>query len=247
MSDTDLTADEVASFLTTHPDFFESHPAILLNINVSHPHGGRTVSIPERQLIATREKSKIIEAKLGELISFGEENDKLSDKVHALTLKLIDSASLEQSVDVLYLDLLDSFQVPHVALRLWGVAPLHDSVGDMGLPNPTPEFQHVPVELQQFVEAMTQPYCGNHSVYETHLWFGEHAPHLKSYALVALKTDRCFGLLLMASESAERFYSDMGTLFLTRIGDVFAHAISRHVSSYHLPGDEPGDESSAAE
>ncbi len=239
MSDIDLTADEVAAFLTTHPDFFESYPAILLNINVSHPHGGRTVSIPERQLIATREKSKIIEAKLGELIAFGEENDKLSDKVHALTLKLIDCASLEQSVDVLYLDLLDSFQVPHVALRLWGVAPMDDSVGDTGLPNPSPEFQHVPVELQQFVEAMTQPYCGNHPVYETHLWFGEHAPHLKSYALVALKTDRCFGLLLMASESAERFYSDMGTLFLTRIGDVFAHAIGRHISSYHLPSDEP--------
>ncbi len=235
MSNNELSAEEVARFLTANPDFFESHPAILLNLNVSHPHGGRTVSIPERQLIATREKSKIIEAKLSELISFGEENDKLSDKVHALTLKLIDCSSLEQSVDVLYLDLLDSFQVPHVALRLWKVAPLDDSVGDTS----APEFQHVPVELQQFVEAMTQPYCGNHPVYETHLWFGEHAPHLKSYALVALKTDLCFGLLLMASESAERFYSDMGTLFLTRIGDVFAHSIGRHVTSYHLPTDEP--------
>ena len=126
MSDTDLTADEIAAFLTAHPDFFEAHPNILLRLNVAHPHGGRTVSIPERQLIATREKSKIIEAKLGELISFGEENDRLSDKVHALTLKLIDCSSLEQSVDVLYLDLLDSFQVPHMALRLWGVAPLDD-------------------------------------------------------------------------------------------------------------------------
>ena len=37
------------------------------------------------------------------------------------------------------------------------------------------------------------------------------APHLKSYALVPLKTDKTFGLLLMASESAERFYTDMGT------------------------------------
>ena len=247
MPNNELNADVIADFLTKNPDFFESHPNVLLNLNVSHPHGGRTVSIPERQLIATREKSKIIESKLGELILFGEENDKLSDKVHTLTLKLIDCASLEQAVDVLYLDLLDNFQVPHVALRLWGVAPLDDSVGDTS----APEFQHVPVELQQFVESMTQPYCGNHPVYETNLWFGEHAPHLKSYALVALKTDRCFGLLLMASESAERFYSDMGTMFLSRIGDVFAHAIGRHVTSYTLPPDdmahEPENTPTAAE
>ena len=87
----------------------------------------------------------------------------------------------------------------------------------------------MPAELRQFVEAMTQPYCGAHSVYETHLWFGEHAPHLKSYALVPLKTDKTFGLLLMASESAERFYADMGTMFLSRIGDVFAHCVARNL------------------
>jgi uncharacterized protein len=217
----ELTAEDVAQFLTSHPDFFESQPEVLLNLQVAHPHGGRTVSIPERQLIATREKARLIESKLGELIQFGEENDRLSEKVHALTLRLIGCSGLDQAVDTLYLDLLDRFQVPHVALRLWKVAPPAE---------PAPEFQPVPPELRQFVEAMTQPYTGNHPVYETHLWFGEHAPHLKSYALVPLKTGSCFGLLLMASESSERFYADMGTMFLTRIGDVFAHAIARHVT-----------------
>ena len=106
-------------------------------------------------------------------------------------------------------------------VRLWCVAKPE---------NATPEFQTVPAELRQFVESMAQPYCGAHSVYETHLWFGEHAPHLKSYALVPLKSDKTFGLLLMASESAERFYTDMGTMFLSRIGDVFAHTMSRHVT-----------------
>ena len=42
-----------------------------------HPHGGRTVSIGERQLVATREKVKLLEGKLSELIQFGEENIKL--------------------------------------------------------------------------------------------------------------------------------------------------------------------------
>jgi uncharacterized protein len=220
-----MSVDDIAGFLRANPDFFEHYPDVLLNLNVTHPHGGRTVSIPERQLIATREKTKLLETKLAELINFGEENDVLSQKVHALTLKLIACNTLNESVDTLYLELLDRFQVPHVAVRLWGVTPHADAELATG-----PEFQSVPLELRQFVEAMTEPYCGAHPVYETHLWFGEHAPHLKSYALMPLKTDRCFGLLLMASESAERFYADMGTMFITRLSQVFAQNIARQVT-----------------
>lgn len=218
-----LSTEQVAEFLRAHPDFFEQHVDVLLNINVAHPHGGRTVSIPERQLIATREKVKLLETKLAELIHFGEENDALSDKIHQLTLRLIACPTLDQLIDSAYLDLLDNFHVPHVAVRIWDVAPAAASAS-------APEFQPVGTELTRFVEAMKEPYCGSHPVYETNLWFGEHAPHLKSYALVPLKAGRTFGLLLMASESAERFYADMGTVFLTRIGEVLAQCLARHLS-----------------
>lgn len=227
MSALEMNIDDVAEFLKANPDFFEQHADVLLALNVTHPHGGRTVSIPERQLIATREKVRLLETKLAELIQFGEENDGLSYKVHALTLKLIGCASLDQAIDILYLDLLDSFQVPHVAVRLWGVASMAGTT--------TPEFQPAPAELRQFVEAMTQPYCGAHPVYETHLWFGEHAPHLKSYALVPLKTEKTFGVLLMASENATRFYADMGTMFISRIGQVFAHCAARNLTMVTEP------------
>ena len=224
-----LSSEQIAEFFRANPDFFESNVDVLLAINVTHPHGGRTVSIPERQLIATREKVKLLETKLSELITFGQENDTVSEKIHALTLALVGCASFEQLIDTLYLDLLDNFQVPHVAVRFWDVALPEKS---------TPEFQPVAAELVQFVEAMTGPYCGSHPVYETHLWFGEHAPHLKSYALIPLKKDATFGLLLMASENAERFYADMGTIFLTRIGDVFAHCLARHLRLVRGPQGE---------
>lgn len=224
-----LNSEQIADFLRANPDFFESNFDVLLNINVTHPHGGRTVSIPERQLIATREKVKLLESKLSELITFGQENDALSEKIHRLTLELIACTSQEQLIDTLYLDLLDNFQVPHVAVRFWNVV----------LPeSPAPEYQPVAAELVQFVAAMTGPYCGSHPVYETNHWFGEHAPHLKSYALIPLKKDDAFGLLLMASENAERFYADMGTVFLTRIGDIFAHCVARHLSLIPAPPSE---------
>ena len=228
-----LNNEQIAEFFRANPDFFESNVDVLLNINVTHPHGGRTVSIPERQLIATREKVKLLEGKLSELITFGQENDTLSEKIHLLTLGLIDCNTHEQLIDTLYLDLLDNFQVPHVAVRLWNVN-IPASAPDTS----SPEFQPDAAELVQFVDAMTGPYCGSHPVYETHLWFGEHAPHLKSYALIPLKKDRMFGLLLLASENAERFYADMGTVFLSRIGDVFGHCLTRHISLVHATTSE---------
>ncbi len=221
MSSAELSIEQVAEFLREYPEFFEHHPDVLLNIEVPHPHGGRTVSIPERQLIATRERVKLLEGKLAELVKFGEENDALSDKVHALTLKLIGAGDREATINTLYLDLLDTFQIPHVVVRVWNA--------DASEASAAPEFTPVATELTQFVEAMTAPYVGGHPVYETNLWFGEHAPHLKSYAMVPLKTDRVFGVLLLASENAERFYTGMGTMFLSRIGDVFAYALARHL------------------
>jgi len=219
MSQTELSSEQVATFLRERPAFFSEHADILLSIELPHPHGGRTISIPERQLVATREKARLLETKLAELIRFGEENDALSEKLHGLTLKLIAATGRERIIDTLYLELLDTFQVPHVVVRFWDVIAPEGTSGA--------EFQPVASELIQFTQAMTTPYVGAHPVYETNLWFGEHAPHLKSYAMVPLKTERLFGVLLLASENSERFYSGMGTVFLSRIGDVFAAAVAR--------------------
>jgi uncharacterized protein YigA (DUF484 family) len=217
-----LNADQVAEFLRQNPGFFENHVDILMNLQIPHPHGGRAVSISERQLIAVREKSKLLEDKLRELIEFGEENDALSEKVHRLACRLIDAPSLDATLDTLYLDFLDHFAVPHVAVRLWNVAE----------DNPeTREFAPVAAELRQFVERMTAAYCGPHAVYESQSWFGEAAPHLKSFAMVPLRNDGVgFGVVALASEDPKRFYPEMGTLYLARIADLVSHALWRFVT-----------------
>jgi len=64
-----LTAEQVAEFLKQNPGFFESHVEVLMNLQIPHPHGGRAVSIGERQLVAAREKAKMLEEKLREMIA----------------------------------------------------------------------------------------------------------------------------------------------------------------------------------
>jgi uncharacterized protein YigA (DUF484 family) len=217
-----VTAEEVAEFLKQNPGFFENNVDLLVNLQIPHPHGGRAVSIGERQLVAVREKSKLLEDKLRELIQFGEENDVVGDKVHRLACRLMEAESLDAALDTLYLDLLDHFAVPHVAARLWSVAEENPD---------TKEFAPVAPEMREFVEKMTAPYCGNHAVYENQQWFGEAAPHLKSFALVPLAREgQPFGVVALASEDPRRFYAEMGTLHLARIGDLVSHALWRFVT-----------------
>jgi len=217
-----LNADQVAEYLRQNPGFFEDHVDILMNLQIPHPHGGRAVSIGERQLVAVREKSRLLEDKLRELIAFGEDNDAVGEKVHRLSCRLMDAPSLDACLDTLYLDLLDHFAVPHVAVRLWHVAEENPE---------TKEFGAVAAEMREFVEKMPVPYCGHHAVYESQAWFGEAAPHLKSFALVALKReDLHFGVVGLASEDPKRFYPEMGTLYLGRIGELVSHALWRFVT-----------------
>ena len=217
-----LSTEEVAEFLRQNPGFFENHVDVLMNLQIPHPHGGRAVSIGERQLVALREKSKLLEDKLRELIQFGEENDAVGGKVHRLSCRLIEAPSLDAALDTLYLDLLDHFAVPHVAVRLWNVAEENPE---------TKEFSPVASEMREFVEKMQAPYCGGHAVYESQAWFGEAAPHLKSFALVRLERDGLtFGVVALASEDPQRFYPEMGTLYLARIGELMSHALWRFVT-----------------
>jgi len=222
-----LTPEQVADYLRQNPGFFEQNVDLLVNIQIPHPHGGRAVSIVERQLVAVREKTRLLEEKLRELIAFGEENDALSGKVHRLACRLIEAGGLEAALDVAYLDLLDHFAVPHVAVRLWGVA---ESDPD------TKEFGDVGAEMRDFTARMAAPYCGGHAVYESQAWFGDAAPHLRSFALVALRREgQAFGVLALASEDPQRFYAEMGTLYLERIGELLACALGRHVTPVREP------------
>ena len=216
-----MKPDDVAAYLKEHPEFFESYAEVIADVFIPHPHGGRAISIGERQILTLRERGKQLEAKLGELIRFGEENDAISEKVHRLTLALIATRDVPALLHAVHFNLREDFAVPHVALRIWhpGGEP------DM------PEFEPASEATRSFADTLLHPHCGPLAMADTAAFFGEAAPLLKSYAYVALRGKDTVGLLALASEDAQRFLSEMGTLFLTRIGEVIAACLLRHLEA----------------
>ena len=217
-----LNAEAVADYLKSNPGFFEHYADLMAQIFVPHPHGGRAVSLVERQMLTLREKSRAAEHKLAELIAFGEDNDRISEKVHRLAVGLLGAKTALAVAHLLNFHLADDFGVPHVAVRLWEKpAGAEDA----------PEFSPVGAELRDLADTLHRPYCGATTGLATAALFGDAAEHIRSKALIALRIDgRTIGLIAMGSEESHRFYADMGTLYLERIGELAAAALARVMS-----------------
>lgn len=219
-----MNSDEAEQYLKDHPDQFaqllagllERQPGLLDSMQVPHPYGGRAIPLSERQTLGLRDKVKLLEGKLAELIQFGEENDAISEKVHRVSSALLGAKDFAAVVHALYFHLREDFAVPHVALRLWGQSLLDGTI----------EGEPVTEEQRALVDTMGAPQCGPAEGSTFLPWFRESAAHVRSIALIPLGASKAFGMLALGSEDPQRFYPEMGTLYLRRIGELAAAALS---------------------
>jgi uncharacterized protein len=202
-----MRAEDVAQYLQDHPQFFEDYADILSEITIPHPYGGRTVSLSERQMLALREKNKEMEKKFHELMDFARDNDALQQKVHQFTLALLGTHNLMDLQETVTRNLCEIFEIPHAVIHVW-----------KGLPPSA--------EVLSFTDQQQQPVCTHHALHDTQSWFGEAADHLRSFAYLPLRNnEHSIGLLILASEDAQRFYPEMGTVFLQRIAEIVSGAL----------------------
>jgi len=215
-----MKPEDVAKFLHEHPGFFNEYADLLADIELSHPQDEKVISLSERQVISLRERNRVLQDKLLELISFGEENDAISEKMHRLAIALLSVSNLDELFNALYFSLKEDFSVPLVALRLWNVSA--DDNASYG------EFTSTSEDVHVIAESLPQPYCGNHIANEIKQWFGERAEYLHSFAMVPLDSTKTMGLLVLGSPDNERFYPEMGTLHLKRLGELVCTTITRY-------------------
>ncbi len=214
-----MKPEDVAQFLQEHPRFFNEYADLLADIQISHPQDDKVISLNERQVISLRERNRVLQDKLLELISFGEENDAISEKMHRLAIALLSVSNLDELFNALYFSLKEDFAVPLVAMRFWNI-----SCGS----KPYDEFATTSEDVHVIAESLSHPYCGNHIADEIKQWFGEGAEYLNSFAMIPLKTTKSIGLLVLGSPDAARFYPEMGTLHLKRLGELVCTTITRY-------------------
>lgn len=210
-----LDAASVAAWLQSHPDFFEAYPQVLGELQLPHPHGEHAVSLSERQLILLREKNRLLEQRMGEMIRYAEHNDSTSAKVHQLALQLMQSPDLPTLVPAVRQFMQSQFGVTQAIMRFWGPLREYD---DPALPPVDPT-------LQSQVGELSAPYRGPAPAPGVQQWCEPTTPALLSFALLPLPCPAGHaGALLLAATDSTRFSPDMGAFYLTRMAELIGMA-----------------------
>lgn len=215
-----ISEDDIASYLISTPDFFERHADVLSSVQLTSPHGARAVSLQERQAEMLREKIKVLEQRLMELMRHGNENMLIGDKLQRWARQLF---LVHRAVDlpvVLVSEICAQFNVPQAALRLWDVAEVYAQ---------EPFALGANDDVRSLASSLTAPYCGVNAGFEAVQWL-EDPQAAASLVLLPLRPNAsapAFGLLVLASPDAARYEAGMATDFLERIGELASASLSR--------------------
>src|SRR5262249_38702474 len=144
--------DDVAQFLSEHPDFFQERPDLLGQLDVPHPQNGQAISLVERQSLLLRERGRALETRLAELMRHGEENDAIVEKLVHWSRALLAQPEAAQLPATLVNELKTGFSVPFAAIRLWNVRDeyaTHEFASPVGL------------DAIRLAASMAAPFCGS--------------------------------------------------------------------------------------
>ena len=115
----DLDAAQVAAWLQQNPEFFETHRDLLSQIRLRHPHGGRAISLIERQVTVLRDSNRMLEKRVADFLRIGRDNDALSMKMQGLAHALLGEREPSRLPGLLCAGLRRGFDVPFELVRLW--------------------------------------------------------------------------------------------------------------------------------
>lgn len=216
--DDTLTATDVAAYLRRHPGFLTEFPELAAQLELPREQG-QVASLAAYQTQNLREKNAELERRLAELIEIAAENEKLMERVHALTVALLRANTMEVTARSVVAKLSADFHTEHVRLVLFGNEP--------HLPRAT-WLQQVagPEALPEFAEFLDQnePVSGRLSAEKLGRLFGVVATEIRSVAMMRLGDS---GMLAIGSHDPDRFQPGMGTLFLKMISATITAALAR--------------------
>lgn len=212
-SATAIGAAEVIACLREHPDFFSTHLDLLEKLYIPH-HSGGAVSLVEKQLHLMRERNRHLQRQMDELLDIARDNDKLFQRLHQLTLTMLDAGDFASALASLSDALHQCFNADFVAVRVFLERP--DA--------PVSEIFLAPTAVQPFADVLTRqkPLFGTPTEEQRQLVFGTDADQVASCAIIPLLRGDWQGLLGIGSRDEHRYHPAMGNLVLGRMGDIVA-------------------------
>jgi len=207
-----MTDEEVARFLQGNPAFFQQNPGLLTDLLLPDPHQGNAVSLIERQALLLRERVKVLEARLAELIRIGRDNDALARSLVDWTKALLEEPDRARMAQRAAEQLQRIFAIPLVEIRTWS----EPACGPDG-------------PAARLVSSLRAPVCGSNIDLAPISGLSPAWSQVRSSALIPLRRAaeaEAFGVVVLGSSDPERFEAALGTAVLARIGEIASAALA---------------------
>ena len=213
-----VTDEQVDAYLRQHPEFFQHHLDLLEKMHIPHP-SGNAISLISKQLEIFRAKHQEQENQLTALIDIARDNDASFNRMHELTLAMLEANSLEDAVANLSDVLAECFFTDFIAIKIIQeqsespISNLFVDPSDAGL-------KHFANELTS-----NQPKCGRPTLAQARFLFGDAAAEVRSSAIIPMAFTRLEGLIAIGSRDEARFHYSMGSLFLTQMSEIIGNRL----------------------
>lgn len=214
----ELTAEAVADYLRSNPEFFLEHQDVLAQLTLPHD-SGRAISLVERQIHLFREQRDILQRELAELVAVARQNDRLFEKSKRLLVKLLEAESLEDMATVLDESMRHDFGLDAAGLVLLSEEAQPPQQGSLHFIT-----RHQADEVLGSLLLGDKALCGRFRESQLKLLFPG-AQAVGSAAIIPLRHAELLGALAVGSKDADYFESGMGSLFLSYISDTLSRLL----------------------
>jgi len=222
-----ISEESVLEYLNATPLFFERNLDVLESILIPQKNGS-VVSLAERQVSALRKKNTTLENQLTSLIERVEVNQKLSEKVRAIILRLLKTSKVRDCLVTF-----EQFVVEDFAAAEAGVFVFKDGA-NMDI------LERVKIDdltaVGLFGEGQ-KPVLGPISNEQRETLFGSRQGD-NSAVILPMIGSGWYGSVVMVSDDPSRYESDMASDFLEYLGQVIVLIINRALDTSCL---EPND------
>ena len=215
---TELNDELVREYLKDNGDFLQRNPDMLDHLHISHASGS-AVSLVEKQVSVLRERNMDMRHRLNSLTANARENDRLFDQTRKLVLELLDARDLDSLYKAFTNAMAEDFKVEHASMILFGDPSEDDSCR-------VETAESARIEIGALLKGR-KPVCGVLRKEELAYLFPE-SGDVGSAALMPLVSGgEELGLVAVGSSDADKYSSNMGTLFLTHVADVIVRLLPR--------------------
>jgi len=235
LSDEEMTSEreqqlatdlQLISLLRENPDILNRHPELLPALEVAHQSGG-AVSLIERQVEVLRKQGQAQEDRLRELMDVARDNERLAQTCHRLAVDLLATHDVDDVISIV----LDTFKTELSAD--FAVVKLFSEDAEL-IEQSDGLFVDANSDTLNAFKTMLQhknTVCGKSTEEQKTYLFEDKAEKVKSVAIIPLVAGANLGLIGLGADNAQRFNSNMGTDFLSQVGELISASLAGHLES----------------